>query len=102
MAEDISFEQKIQSGLDLPDEKKIYFNGLTVSISIPDVVIVLQQNDKPVALLNASHSTAKTMVALLQGVLESFERNSEHPILMFGEYQERLNANLQEDKDGES
>lgn len=91
------FEQKIQSGLDLPDEKKFYFNGLTASISIPDVIIVLQHNDKPVAFLNASHSTAKTLVTLLQGLLEDFEKNSEQAILTFGDYQERLKG-----KDGES
>lgn len=77
------FEKKIQAGLTLSEEKQIYFNGFSVTVSQPDVLIVLQRNNEPVVVLNTSHKTAKTMVELLSRILESFENNTEQSILSF-------------------
>jgi len=66
----------LQAGVELPAERKFYFNGFTVATSATDVVIVLLQNGQPVALLNTPHVTAKTFVVKLGDLLKKFEENS--------------------------
>lgn len=90
MTEPTNFDKRVQLGLQLPDEKKFYFNGYTITLSPQDVVIVLQNNDQPVAFLNTSHTIAKTMVEALSKLLDDFEKASKHEILTLGEYEERL------------
>jgi hypothetical protein len=71
-----NFETLLQEGLNLPEEKQIYFNGFVVSLSPTDAIIVLQKNNKPIASLNVSHSLAKTLVGQLGGIIENFERET--------------------------
>lgn len=90
MSEGIDFEQRIVEGLKLPDERKFYFNGYTVSITPQDVIIILQKNNQPFAVLNTSHSIAKTFVEALSKLIEDFEKRTNHEILTLSDYEERL------------
>jgi hypothetical protein len=74
-------QSQLQAGFELPAEKKMYFNGFTLAVTPSDVVIVLQQNNQPVALLNTSYVIAKTLVIKLGDLLKNFEEKTEQPIL---------------------
>ena len=76
MTEKPDYKEKIQAGFELPEEKHIYFNGFTITITGPDVLIILVKNNKPVAVLNASHTIAKTLAELLTNIMTSFEKEN--------------------------
>lgn len=62
----------ISSAIDA-DIPKIYFNGVINNLSNTDVLIVLQRNQKPVAVLNASFSTIKGLAHLLGDLIAQLE-----------------------------
>ena len=90
MPETLDFEKRVQDALQLPDEKKFYFNGYTFSITATDIIIVIQKDDQPIAYLNTSHTIAKTLVKAMTKLIENFEKDTQHPILTLSEYEERL------------
>ena len=90
MAEKNDFEKLIQDGFGLSPEKKIYFNGFVVSMTPHDVILVLQNNNQPVAFLNTSHIIAKTLASKLQGIITGFENEAEMTIPTLDEIQEKL------------
>lgn len=92
MTENPDLDRIIHDGLELPPEKKIYFNGFVVSVTAPDVFIVLQQNNKPVAFLNTSHIIAKTLISQLQVLLEKFEKDTEIPIQTLDDIQKKIQS----------
>jgi len=59
----------------------IYFNGFVSTIGPGDVLIVLEQNNKPVATINTSYTVAKTMVAKLNGLINSLEVKTGNKIM---------------------
>jgi hypothetical protein len=100
MAENQDFEKAIQEGLNLPPERKIYFNGFVVSTTITDVVIVLQNNNQPVILLNTSHMIGKTLVAKLQQTLRSFEKGSGTHIVTLDKFEKKIQRKSNADDSG--
>jgi hypothetical protein len=92
MDEKPQYEGIIQAGLDLPSEKKIYFNGFTVSVTSADIIIILQHNNIPVAFLNASHTIAKTLASQLMGVIETFQNDSGTEVLTLDDVQVRTQS----------
>lgn len=80
----------LETGFQLPDDKQIYFNALTTSISAADVTIVLQVGDKPIALLRTPHTVAKAMVEILAGLLENFENKAEIKILSVNDITKKM------------
>jgi hypothetical protein len=102
MAEKTDFTKTIQGGLSLPPERKIYFNGFAISITPSDVMIVLQNNQEPVAVLNTSHSIAKTLITKLGSLINSYTKDSGIQVYTLDEIQKKLqqskgNANKSED-----
>ena len=83
---DNDFNDRIQKGLKLPSEKKIYFNAFTMSINNSDFALVLQLNDEPILFLNCSHSVAKSMSKVLKEVINNFEEGTSIKILSLDEY----------------
>jgi hypothetical protein len=71
----------LQTGLELPAEKKFYFNGFAVVTSPSDVIITLLQNNRPIALLYTSHGTAKTLVTKVGTSLTDLEEKTGQQIL---------------------
>lgn len=72
-------EQRLSQAISNPDVPKLYFNGFTVAIGSGDIVLMLQRNGEPLAVLNASYTVAKTLGAKLGGsiaVLESSTGNN--------------------------
>jgi hypothetical protein len=82
---DSAVQQLLQAGLELPAEKKLYFNGFALATSAADFVIVLMYNNQPMALLNGSHSTVKTLLKKLEQTIRDFEEETGQPILTLDE-----------------
>jgi hypothetical protein len=68
---------------------KLYVNGLTVGLSLSDVFVVVNNGPKPVAILQMSLTTAKTMMVSLTGMIEDFEQKTEQPLLTMQEINEK-------------
>ena len=62
-----------QMALDNPSVPKIYLNGFQIGSTNADVMIVAQQNTRPVAVLNMSFELAKTLVSKLGYIIEQVE-----------------------------
>jgi uncharacterized protein (DUF1499 family) len=80
MTQDSEMMKMLQDGLNLSSDKKIYFNGFTLSITPSDVIIVLQRDNQVVTFLNTTHIIAKTLMVKLQSALEGFENDTEFHI----------------------
>lgn len=74
MTEDaaISGEQRLQNAMEAA-VPEIYFNGFVNSLGTGDIVSVLERNGKPVATLNMSYTTAKTLATSLGAVIAKLE-----------------------------
>ena len=58
-----------------------YFNGFINSLGDSDVHSILLLDGQPVAKINMSFSTAKTLAKLLQDLITTLESVSTHPIM---------------------
>ena len=74
-------QSRIQAGLELPAEKKIYFNGFASTIGQGDTSIVLMEDNKPVALLHMSHTIAKTLSLKLAEIINTLESKTGRQVL---------------------
>lgn len=63
------------------DVPKIYFNGFSTFMGNSDVVIVLQNNGQPTAVLNTSFTIAKTLVQRLNDTITYLEKSSGNAIM---------------------
>lgn len=90
MTNESEFDARLQEGLQLTDDKKYYFNGFTISISPPDFVIILQNNNEPIAYLNTTHSVAKTLAVKISGILSDFEKSTKHKIPTLDDLKEEI------------
>lgn len=75
-----SIEDRIEAGVNA-DIPNIYFNGFANTIGSGDVLIVLENNGKPVATLNTSFTVAKTLVAKLNATLQHLETVTKNKIM---------------------
>lgn len=82
MADNLStIDKLIQKAVESNEIPKIYFNGFANGLGNSDIVIVLQSNGKPVAVLNTSFTIAKTLVQKLNDVIGIIEKNSGNTIM---------------------
>ncbi len=73
---DMNYDEQLQKGLELPRERKIYFNGYVISLNPADFVIMLQNNNQPEAYLNTSHTIAKSLAKTILSIIEDYEKNT--------------------------
>jgi hypothetical protein len=66
---------RIQNALNKEDLPAIYFNGFALSIGNADVGIFLERNGEPVAMLNASFTSAKPLALKLNGLIQRIEES---------------------------
>lgn len=90
MAKAVEVEKRLSRLISLPSEKKVYFNGMVVSMSASDVMIGLETNGEPAILLNTSFSVAKALVQLLGVTIDKFEKDTEYEIPTLKEVEEKL------------
>ena len=67
------------------DIPKLYINGFITFFSQADMGLVLEQNDKPTAIINMSYTLAKTLVEKLGNTIRDFEDKTGN-IIMTTEY----------------
>jgi hypothetical protein len=60
---------------------QIYFNGFVNTITVGDVLTVLETNGKPVVVLNMSYTIAKTLAISLGQIISQFESGVERNML---------------------
>lgn len=60
---------------------KFYFNGFSNGIGNSDIVIVLQLNNTPIAVLNTSYTIAKTLSKKLDEMIQNLETASGNSIM---------------------
>lgn len=64
-----------------PSVPQLYFNGFLNATSNGDVLIIVVRNTKPIAVLNASYTIAKTLGKKLNELIEQFESQTDHKIM---------------------
>ncbi len=83
--------QEIQHSLtqvmEIPD---IYFNGFQLLLGNSDLNALLLRNNFPVARLNMSFTTAKTLLVHLEDLMQKLERVTKHDIMTTMEVNEGL------------
>lgn len=72
------------------DIPNINFNGMITSLGTADVMVVLERNGNPVAVLNVSYTAAKTLSMLLGNAIANLEELSGHPIMTTTEIEQFL------------
>jgi len=70
----LAINNEIQKAVGNTAIPHLYFNGFSTTLSTGDILIVLKQNDVPVAVLNASYTVAKTLVQKVGGVIDKLEK----------------------------
>lgn len=86
-----AFQARINAAFQ-SDVPKISFNSLITTLGTADVVVVLERNGQPVAVLNASYTVAKSLSVLLGNAIAQLEELSGHPILTTMEVEQLLAA----------
>jgi len=86
-----AFQARINAAFQ-SDVPKISFNSLITTLGTADVVVVLERNGQPVAVLNASYTVAKSLSVLLGNAIAQLEELSGHPIMTTMEVEQLLAA----------
>ncbi len=76
-----AFNNQLKESLESPDIQRIYANGFINAVGNGDVVIVLKNNDKPIATLNLSYTVAKTLSKKLGTTISLLEKNTGNSIM---------------------
>ena len=74
-------EDQIAEALQREDLPEIYFNGFTTAFSNADFLIVLKRYDKPIAVLNASYTIAKTLSQKIGAAVAQLEERTGNTIM---------------------
>jgi hypothetical protein len=82
-----------------PDVPKIYANGFACSLGAGDIGILLQRADQPVALINMSYTTAKTLVLKLTGLIKFLEEKSGKSIMTTDDINQYFTAEEKDEAD---
>lgn len=88
--------QSIQTRLEQAQQRDapvFYANGFTASMGVGDVVLVLDRNGEPSAVLNMSFTLAKTLALSLNQVIEALEQNTGTTIMTTHEIAEKMGRN---------
>jgi hypothetical protein len=93
-----TIDDRIRIALDNPSIPRISFNGFVSSLGTGDVLIVLENNQMPVAILNASYTVSKTFAAKLTGLIETLEKRSESNIMTTDEIEVFMSKENKDEK----
>jgi predicted KAP-like P-loop ATPase len=83
------------------DVQSIYFNGFTNTIGVGDVLVVLQKNGKPVAVLNCSYTVAKTLAIKLGQGISFLEDKTNQKMLTTDQVEQCVSVEKKDDTTGE-
>jgi len=71
----------IEGALEKEEIPRIYFNGFISALGSGDVLIVLQQYNRPVAVLSSSYTVAKTLAEKLGLAISDFEETCDQVVM---------------------
>ncbi len=74
---------------------KIYFNGFQTALTNADVVLTAECNGEPVALVNMSFTTAKTLAKALVDTISMLEVKSDREMLTTHDFDELMKRDEQ-------
>ena len=94
-------EQKLQEGLQSPEVPKIYANGVIVGTGAGDMMLFLERNGEPVAILNLSYTLAKSLTLDLSNAISSLEAQTGNNIMTISDVNASMNKNNEEEKNGD-
>lgn len=94
----------IEGALDNPEIPKLYANGFVSALGNSDVLVVLLQNQRPIASLNLSYTAAKTLSGRLIQLIKSLERVTGNTIMTVDDVASALEQkdSPEEDENGSS
>lgn len=82
MAEDSqNLDKRLNEALKDPQVQRIYANGFINALGIGDVMILLQNSKKPIAVLNLSYTVAKTLAIKLGALISQLEDSTGNTIM---------------------
>lgn len=76
------------------DAPTIYFNGFELAGSLSDMNCVLMADGEPVAKLNMSFTTAKTLSVNLSQTVSAFEQATEHSVMTMDDVKKGYEKNV--------
>lgn|SRR3990167_3514482 len=76
-----TIDERIEEAKKSENIPNIHFNGFVLSLGSGDVFFLLENNGKPITILNASYTVAKTFAAKLSGLIEMLEKRSGNIIM---------------------
>ena len=77
----LSYDNRIKQALENAEIPNINFNGFVNTMGIGDILMVLENNGKPVATLNGSYTVIKTFANSLNELIANLESKSEKEIM---------------------
>src|SRR3954462_5432662 len=79
---------------------QLYANGFANTLGVGDVVLVLERNDQPIAILNLSYTVAKTLSLSLSRIVTLLEERSNREIMTTHDIEAmfREETNMENDK----
>jgi hypothetical protein len=72
-----------------PDVPKLYMNGFVVGKSLSDMFIIAQTASKPLAMIQMSFTTAKTLAEDLSNLIQEFENQTGQKLLSMRDIQQK-------------
>lgn len=90
-----TLQTEIRKAMEDKELPSIYFNGFSITIGTGDVVLILKRNDRPVAILNTSHTVGKTVATKLGSIVAMFEQKMGNTIMTTDEIQAKLTGEHQ-------
>ena len=90
-------QERINNALDNEEIPRIQFNGFINSTGTGDVMIILESNGAPVAVVNGSFTVIKTLAQKLSTLIINIEKRSGNTIMTTDDVQRILEEG--EDKD---
>ena len=92
MAEDelAAMQKMVQEAIASEQVVNLYGNGFVCLNSNADMIIIMQKNQRPIAVINLSYTTAKTLSEKLGQMVRDFEKTTGNTIMTIGVINEKL------------
>lgn len=87
---DDNLKERIEKALKDKEIPNIHFNGFINSLGTGDVLIILERNGQPIAVLNTSYTVAKTLSQKLGGIMTVLEQKTGNTIMTVDEIKTKM------------
>ena len=91
-------KKRITKALENAEIPRIHFNGFINTTGAGDVMIVLESNGQPVAIVNGSFTVVKTLAQKLQTLIINLEKKSGNTIMTTDEVDKVFSGGAKSDQ----